>query len=366
MDVQRAVNHVLRICVEEVSAETLLERSLDSVLAIEWLSFMASGAMFVVDPERPGVLRMVAYRGLPERLTEKCATVPFGTCVCGRAAEANDILRSECSEDSHSLEADAPAHGHCCAPISLNSDVLGVMNLYVRPGHEPDAAEDSLLRAVSDALAGALLRDRHRQELERLVGQLETALDGAVEALAATTSQRDPYTSLHMERVARLAEAIAREMGQPESFIAGLRASALLHDIGQIAVPSQILAKPGTLDPVELGIVQTHPHIGQLLLEQVPFERPVGQTVLQHHERLDGSGYPDGLHDGELILEARILAVADVVEAMSSHRPYRPARGVDAALEEITSHAGEKYDSDVVDACVRAVAHGGLGSEEVT
>lgn len=208
----------------------------------------------------------------------------------------------------------------------------------------------------SFAMASDVSERKHAErELERLVGELQSLLGGVVAALSSTTSQRDPYTALHQERVATLACAIAVRLGLEPEVIDGIRTAALLHDIGKISVPSDILSKPGALSEMEMGIVRTHPTIGHRLLAPVAFGRPVARAVLQHHERLDGSGYPDGLVGEEVLLEAKILAVADVVEAMSSFRPYRPALGMEAALAEIQAYAGVKYDPGVVAACTRVI-----------
>jgi HD-GYP domain-containing protein (c-di-GMP phosphodiesterase class II) len=189
---------------------------------------------------------------------------------------------------------------------------------------------------------------------------LQDLLTGIVDALSDTTSQRDPYTAIHQDRVARLACAIAAEMGAGEEFIGGLGIAGKLHDIGKIAVPAAILSKPGSLSDMEMGVVRMHASASYSMLEHVPFERPVAAAVLQHHERLDGSGYPDGLLEDEILPEAKILAVADVVEAMASHRPYRPALGVEAAIAEVTRSAGHQFDSEVVAACVRVVESGDI------
>ena len=139
----------------------------------------------------------------------------------------------------------------------------------------------------------------------------------------------------------------------PENQVEGLRVAGDIHDIGKIYVPSEILSKPGQITAIEYGIIKTHPQVGYDILKTIKFPWPVAQIVLQHHERLDGSGYPLGLSGAQILIEARILSVADIVEAMSSHRPYRPAQGIGKALEEIIQHKGFSYDTDVVDACVK-------------
>ena len=189
---------------------------------------------------------------------------------------------------------------------------------------------------------------------------LEMALDGTTRAIARAVELRDPYTAGHQERVAHLSCAIAREMGECDDLIPALRVAGLLHDVGKIAVPSEILSKPTRLTDSEMRIVQEHVEASRKILEGIPFPWPVTEMVHNHHERLDGSGYPRGLVGDAIGPGARILAVADAVEAMSSHRPYRPALGIDAALEEIERGRGKEYDPDAVDACLRLFREKGL------
>ncbi len=191
---------------------------------------------------------------------------------------------------------------------------------------------------------------------ERLIESLKKNkqfLEGTVLALASAVEKRDPYTAGHQKRVATLACAIARELSLSEDVIQCLNIAGVLHDIGKIYVPAEILSKPARLTNAEYDIVKEHPKIGAEILKPIDFPWAVSEIVLQHHERLDGSGYPNGLKMDSILLEARILAVADVVEAMMTHRPYRPAWGVDVALKEIIANKGILYASDVVEACVK-------------
>jgi putative nucleotidyltransferase with HDIG domain len=181
-----------------------------------------------------------------------------------------------------------------------------------------------------------------------------------VQALGAFGDSRDPYLTGHQRRVTELACAIARKMGLPQDRIDGVRVAGLLHDLGKIAIPGEILSKPGRLSALEMGLICTHPEVGNRILQRIPFPWPVAQSIYQHHERMDGSGYPKGLGGEEILLEARILAVADVVEAMASHRPYRPALGVEAALAEIRRDDGRLYDREVVDACLKLFEEDGF------
>lgn len=211
----------------------------------------------------------------------------------------------------------------------------------------------------------AIVRDiteRTRAETERKenLEKLRKSLGGTVQALATTVEMRDPYTAGHQQRVTDLARAIATEMGLSSDRVDGIRMAGTIHDIGKIAVPAEILSKPGKITSTEFEIIMTHPQVGYDILKGIEFPWPVAEIVLQHQERVDGSGYPAGLKGDEILIEARILAVADVVEAMSSHRPYRAALGVDKALEEITRNKGVLYDSDVAEACVRVFKEKGF------
>ncbi len=201
-------------------------------------------------------------------------------------------------------------------------------------------------------ITGAVITFRDITERVQADAALRRALEGAVKALAITVEARDPYTSGHQLRVAMLACAIAREMGLSEERLEVLRIAGVLHDIGKIQIPAEILSKPTRLSKTEFSLIQIHPQISYDIIKTVEFPGHVAEIVVQHHERMDGSGYPNGLQGDELLLESRILAVADVVEAMVSHRPYRPGLGLDKALEEINTNKGVRYDSEAVEACV--------------
>jgi len=196
-------------------------------------------------------------------------------------------------------------------------------------------------------------RKLSEEQLKESYQRLHNTLVGIINALSISLEKRDPYTANHQRRVTQLACAIAKEMGLSDDRVEGLRVAGSLHDIGKIYVPAEILSKPTKLTSAEFEIIKTHPMGGYEILQSVEFPWPVGQVIVQHHERMDGSGYPAGLKDDDILLEARILAVADVVEAMSSHRPYRPAWGIDAALGEIIKNRGILYDTQVVDACMK-------------
>ncbi len=204
-----------------------------------------------------------------------------------------------------------------------------------------------------------LNRLRHHQEviveertrsLRKSEARLKSTLLESITAMAAIVELRDPYTAGHQRRVAQLASAIAGELGWSEQKVEGLNMAGVVHDLGKIRVPAEILSKPGTLSEIEFSMIQQHSQAGYDILKEIDFPWPIAEFVLQHHERLDGSGYPHGLKGDEILPETRILSVADVFEAMASHRPYRPGFGIETALKEIEANRGTLFDPDVVDA----------------
>ncbi len=199
-------------------------------------------------------------------------------------------------------------------------------------------------------------KTRHlNQSLEELRSSLEKIrmiLGGTVLAMSRIVESRDPYTAGHEQQVARIACIISEKLLLPVDRVEAIRIAGQLHDIGKIAVPSEILTKPGRLSPLEMEMVKTHCRNAYDILKAIEFPYPVAKIILQHHERMDGSGYPQGLKGEDILLEARIIACADVIEAISSHRPYRPAMDIDTAMKEITDHRGILYDANVVDACL--------------
>lgn len=206
-----------------------------------------------------------------------------------------------------------------------------------------------------DGVIEDITERKRSDEIKRSFKDLRRTLEGTVHALAVTAETTDPYTAGHQYRVSSLACAIARKMGLPEKQIEGIRIAGILHDIGKIYVPPAILNRPGKLVEIEFSLIRAHPSVGYNILKSIDFPWPIAEAVLQHHERLDGSGYPKGLKSEGIILEAKILGVADVVEAMSSHRPYRPAIGRDISINEISRNKGILFDADVVEACIKVL-----------
>lgn len=244
-------------------------------------------------------------------------------------------------------------------PLISNGEIFGSLSLYSgEPGYftEEDAYHFNKLaeNIVYGIVALQTRSERYKAEdnLKKSLEKLRKTLGAIIEALENTVEVRDPYTAGHQRRVADLGRSIGSQMGFSEDIVDGIRIGGILHDIGKINVPIDILMKPGSLTDLEFGLIKLHPQVGYDVLKGIDFPWPVPKIILQHHERIDGSGYPQGLKNGDILMEAKILSVADVVEAMASHRPYRPALGVDKALKEISEKKGILYASEPVEACL--------------
>ncbi len=248
------------------------------------------------------------------------------------------MITGEDNAETAERALDIGAYGYIIKPFKTNEIVINVSS--------------ALRRQQLEAENRARQEDLEQQVVSR-TREIQEALTGTIKAVAQTLESRDPYTAGHQRRVAELACALARELECTQVQIKGLYLAGLIHDIGKISVPAEILSKPTRLTDNEFRLIKTHPRAGYDILKDIRFPWPIADIVLQHHERMDGSGYPQGLKGEEILPEAGILAVADVVEAMSSHRPYRAGLGIDRALEEIENGKGTRYGQDVARACQR-------------
>jgi putative two-component system response regulator len=250
-------------------------------------------------------------------------------------------------------------YGYVIKPFEPNEVLINVENALRRRQLEIDNRlhrenlEQMVLKRTAELRESILRLKKTEKELREREERLGRTLGGVIQAMSMTVETRDPYTAGHQQRVADLAQAIATEMGLSRQQIEGIAMTGMIHDLGKMSVPSDILSKPTRLSEAEFAIIRTHPQVGYDILKAIEFPWPVAQILYQHHERMDGSGYPRGLSNDEILLEARIMAVSDVVEAMASHRPYRAALGIEAALEEISRKKGALYDPMVVNACLK-------------
>jgi PAS domain S-box-containing protein len=602
-ELQTVINTLLRLSMEDIPLEIILDKAIDLILAVPWLVLESKGAIFLVE-EDPETLVMKAQRGLNKTLQTTCSRVPFGRCLCGRAASTKGLVFADRLDERHDIyyESMVP-HGHYCLPILYADRLLGVLNLYVSVGHGREPEEETFLSAVANTLASIIMRkqternlqDReerfralfnqasdeillldpstgqvptiieanvaahtmHGYEVGELIGKAVSILDteetikqipermaqllsnkiflgetihrrkdgsmfpveisaqlitvrgksyiqgidrditlrrmaemelqesedryrdlvessrdlmcthdlkgkilwineeparilgygkdailkmnfrdllvperrdefqdylvalctqgsakglmiiqtargerriwefnntlrtegikepivrgmardvteqkraerevrktmeklrktmgGIIQVLSQTVEMRDPYTAGHQRRVADLGRAMAHEIGLSPEQVDGIRLAGGIHDLGKISVPAEILSKPTKLTELEFSLIKVHAESGYEILKDIEFPWPIARMVLEHHERMDGSGYPRGLQGEATLLSSRVLAVADVVEAIASHRPYRPAYGIEVALEEIEKNRGRLYDPLVVDICL--------------
>ena len=230
--------------------------------------------------------------------------------------------------------------------ISKDGDLRMVEMRMVETEWEENSAYLASLRDITD-------RKHMEVELQLSLSKIKKSMEGTIQVVSKMVEKKDPYTAVHQQRVADLARAIAEEMGLPKERLEGIYMSGIIHDLGKISVPTEILSKPGKITKFEFELIKNHAQEGYNILENIEFPWPIAQIVLQHHEKIDGSGYPLGLSGEDILLEARIICVADVVEAMASHRPYRPSLGIDVALKEISQKRGVFFDPEIADVCLK-------------
>lgn len=286
---------------------------------------------------------------------------PGGMAIkTGEIQVARDILHNPALAPWHGEWRRRDFKAIIALPLIVEGKAIGILDISAQEPGAFDPEEVRLLEELAGAVSfgiWSLRTDRERlraeAEVQHSLEKLKNALDGTVLAVAKTVEMRDPYTAGHQRQVAQLAGAIAQEMGFSMARVEGMRVLGCLHDIGKVAIPAEILSKPGRLSPMEFTLIKDHPQVGYEIIKDIDFPFPLAEGILQHHERFNGSGYPQGLSGPDIILEARILGVADVVEAMASHRPYRRSLGIEPALEEIFRNRGILYDPEVVDICLK-------------
>ena len=267
-----------------------------------------------------------------------------------------DLTPDNLKTEMHSVLHEVRDLRHVVRLETLRRNRMG-LNFPVSDTYSP-IMSNGMTTAVSLVSRDISERKESEKALSRSHDKLKNILDETVNALSLTLEKRDQYTAGHQQKVARISHAIGQNLGLTPDEIESIHIAAVLHDIGKICIPMAILSKPSALSVSEMGLVRNHPQNGLDIITDIPFPYPVGDFIHQHHERMDGSGYPEGLKGDSISLGARIIAVADVLEAMGAHRPYRPALGLEAALEELKAYKGIKYDSAVCDALLNIVDQG--------
>ena len=331
--------------------------------------YKAAGIRFAENDDDK-TLRLVAFAGVDREVLSATnltwADGPLGQGPSGFAIRTGQV---QVNQDYVNYPKPAPwmgtliragIAGNIALPLKNDKGVFGVLIIYTTEVKAFGPEEVSLLIELANDLAFGIVALRDRKERAAQETRMREGMRGTIGALAQTMETRDTYTAGHQRRVADLAVAIAGRMGLPADRIEGIYFAGMLHDIGKISVPAEFLSKPSRLSAAEFEVIKGHVQASYDILKGVTFPWPVAEIAYQHHERLDGSGYPRGLKADAILLEAKILSVADVTESMISHRPYRPARGIDAALAEIESGKGKLYDPTVADACIALMRDGGF------
>ncbi len=329
-----------------------------------WVGFLASNGQKTIKP--------VAHAGFEENYLKILDMAweetehelgPIGRTLRTKDTQVSQNIRED--EKFAIWRDEALKRGYnslIALPLMDNGDIFGIVGIFAAHPNAFNPEEIELLKELSNDLAFGIISLRTRIERDqaiagrqRYLDKLRTGLEDTIRTIASTVEMKDPYTAGHQRRVADLAVAIGEELGLSEEQIRGLHFAGIIHDVGKIRIPAEILSKPGHLAPIEMDFIKIHPGAGYELLKDIEFPWPIADIVWEHHERVDGSGYPRGLKGDEILIEAKIISVADVVESMASHRPYRAGLGMQAAMDEITQHKGTYYDPAVVDACIRLI-----------
>lgn len=367
-DTLKRVNHALtvltrasEVLVRATSEQELLDQMCQALVdtggyRLAWIGFAEGGPAMTVQS-----VAQFAEAGTPPPVRSEIEWTALLTDLAATASvlhigepHISQQSTTDAEEATHPDTSTASEQGpRILLPLTQAGKTFGVLTLYASVPDAFTPGEVKRLIQLADDLSYGILALRDRVRRQEGETHLRRAMEAAVQAIASTLEIRDPYTAGHQREVARLAVAIAKELGIAEDEIQGIYLAAIVHDIGKIRVPVDILSKPGPLTQLEYELMQTHAQTGYDIVKNVDFPWPVAQIVLQHHERVDGSGYPAGLEGDEILQGAKILAVADVVQAMSMRRPYRGAYGEAAALAEIKSGRGQLYDPAVVDACLK-------------
>jgi PAS domain S-box-containing protein/putative nucleotidyltransferase with HDIG domain len=296
----------------------------------------------------------------------------LGNGPFGKALRTNQIVISKNLEEDECFKPwreSALKHGYkslIAFPLVISGkEPFGILGIYSEQTDIFDGEEVRVLSEMASDLTYGIVSLRTRIERDHTAVKLECNLEKmhqlfqqTVASLSNVVEMRDPYTAGHQRKVAELATALAKELGLSDEEAEGVHIAATIHDIGKVKIPAEILSKPGKLNALEFEIIKTHSQAGYDILKDTDYPWPIAKMILQHHEKMDGSGYPNGLTKDEILIGARIISIADVVEAMASHRPYRPSLGMDRALEEVILHKGTKYDAEIVDACLNVISKG--------
>ena len=352
--VLRAIRNVNQLIVREKNRERLLKGACENLVKTRgcystWVALL----------DKKGKLETYAEAGLGKAFLPMIELLKRGklTTCSQKALKQQGVVTTESPESTCPecpLAQEYSGRGAMTIRLEHSGKVYGLISVSIPAYLAVDQEEQSLFKEVAGDIAFSIHNIELDEELQQSYQRLKKTMDASLDTMSKILEAKDPYTAGHQQRVSQLATAIAKkELNLSPDKVEGIRIASLIHDIGKIGLPTEILSKPTKLTDIEFSLIKGHSQIGYDILKSIDFSYPIAQIVLQHHERLNGSGYPNKLKGDKIMIEALIIGVADVVEAMSSHRPYRPALGIDKALEEISKNRGILYDPEVVDACLK-------------
>lgn len=363
----RTLVNINQALIKASSEEALMQEICE--LLVEQGGYLLCWIGFAIDDEQKSV-KPVAHHGAGkdyiDSLELSWADVPLGRGPTGTAIRTAEFVAEQDIHNDPKYELwreNALKHGYqssIALPLFADGKVIAALNLYSSEPDHFDTEEALLLQEMASDIAYGIKNQRTSIARNEYAERLNNSLIQTVHAIALTVEQRDPYTSGHMDRVAELSVAIGKELNLSQEKLDGLHLAASIHDLGKIYIPNEMLNRPGKLSQPELEIIKTHPQVGYDIVKNIDFPWPIAKMILQHHERLDGSGYPNGAKEDEILFESQILAVADMIEAISSRRPYRAALGIEYGIEIIKKERGSKLNPEVVDACVKIIEKDGF------
>ena len=371
--VLETIRNINQLLIRETNKNLLLQKTCD--ILIETRGYNSAWIGFLKDEKTFAIVAGSPLKETVSRFREQVAKGDNPPCVRKALIQKDLFLLintyKECGDCC--LKCRHGEEQSAIIRLEHNHKLLGLLSIKLATGVYIDKEEEELLKELAGDIAFGLhnIEMEKKDELAEKKLQLsyqkvQKTIEDIIFIIGKITETRDPYTSGHQKNVSQLATFIAQEMKLPQDKIEGIRITSLIHDIGKIGVPAEILNKPTKLSEIEYSLIKSHSQVGYDMLKSIEFPWPVAQIALQHHERLNGSGYPNNLRGDKIILEARIIGVADVVEAMSSHRPYRAALSIDKALEEIFKNKGILYDPKVVGACLKLFKEKGFKFEIVS
>jgi len=366
---RNAISNINQLLVRVKSESELFQQICNLLIEVEEIRFVWIGLTNSENFEVKPVAQAGFEEGYLSSIKVTWDDSKYGNGPTGTALKTFQPFIMRNIEDDPKFEPwknDALKRGYLSSialPLIHKKEPIGALNIYSGIKGAFTKEKVKFLKEVSEDITIGIRSLRLELNLQQSYQRLKKTMDATIDTMSSIIEAKDPYTAGHQRRVSQLATAVTKELHLSQDKVEGIRIASLIHDIGKIGIPTEILSKPTKLSDIEFSLIKNHSQIGYDILKSIDFSYPVARIVLQHHERLDASGYPNHLKGDKILLEACILGVADVVEAMSSHRPYRPALGIDKALEEISQNKGILYDPKVADACLKLFKEKGFKFE---